>query len=70
MSVIINDEEFDRIFDRIIYPEKILMSMVHLTEADRNYFLGKFLSENCYEVMYEDQLFYVLIDAKKDIFNH
>ena len=63
MSIIINDEEFDKIFDRIIYPEKILMSMIHLKEADRNYLLDKFLSENCYEVYYEDQKFYVLIDA-------
>ena len=62
MSIIINDKEFDEIFDRIIYPEKVLMSMAHLKEADRNYLLGKFLSENCYEVYYEDQKFYVLID--------
>jgi len=63
MSIIINDKEFDEIFDRIIYPEKVLMSMIHLKEADRNYLLCKFLSENCYEVYYENQKFYVLIDA-------
>ncbi len=69
MSVIINDKEFDEIFDRIIYPEKVLMSMVHLTEADRNYLLGKFLTENCYEVIYEEQKFYVLIDAVVNQYN-
>ncbi len=69
MAVIINDKDFDEIFDRIIYPEKVLMSMVHLTEADRNYLLGKFLTENCYEVMYEEQKFYVLIDAVVNQYN-
>jgi hypothetical protein len=63
MSEIIDAEEFDRIFDRIIHPEKLHMSMIYLTESMRNFYVEKFLKENCYKVYYDNQLFYIMTDA-------
>ena len=63
MSDIIDAEEFDRIFDRIIHPEKLDMSMIYLTPSMRKFYVEKFLKENCYKVYYDNQLFYVLTDA-------
>lgn len=70
MSEIIEPEEFDRIYDRIIHPEKLAMSMLYLPQAKRNYFVEKFLKENCYKVYYENQLFYVMTDAFTSQFNN
>lgn len=63
MSEIINGEEFDRIFDRIIHPEKLHSDMFYMSKEIRNMYVEKFLKENCYKVYYENQLFYILIDA-------
>jgi hypothetical protein len=63
MSKIIEQEEFDRIYDKIIYKEKLERDMWYLTQAQRNYYVEKFLRENCYKVYYENQLFYILTDA-------
>jgi len=63
MSEIIEQEEFDRIYDRIIYKEKLEKDMWYLSQAQRNYYVEKFLKENCYKIYYENQLFYVMTDA-------
>ena len=63
MSRIIESEEFDRIFDSIVYPEKLEMSMLYLSPAQRQYYVTKFLKENCYKVYYDNQLFYIMTDG-------
>jgi len=64
MSDIIDAEEFDRIFDRIIFPEKLKTDMFYMSEEMRNHYVSKFLCENCYSVYYENEKYYVMIDAK------
>ncbi len=64
MSDIITSEEFDRIFDRIIFPDKLRTDMFYMTEAMRNYYVEKFLKKNCYSVYYENEKYYVMIDAE------
>ncbi len=63
MSEIINGKEFDRIFDRIIHPDKLRTDMFYMSEPMRNYYVEKFLKENCYKVYYDNQLFYILTDG-------
>ena len=60
---IINGEEFDRIFDKIIHPETLHKDVYWMSEANRNVYIENFLRENCYKVYYDNQLFYVLTDA-------
>ena len=60
---IIDNEEFDRIFDRIIYPEKLHLDMFYLSQAQRNFYVEKFLRENTYKVYFDNQSFYVMTDA-------
>jgi hypothetical protein len=63
MSEIIDELEFDKIFDRIVYPEKLVSDMWYLSQAQRNLYLEKFLKNNCYKVYYDNDLYYVLTDA-------
>jgi hypothetical protein len=63
MSEIIDSQEFDRIFDRIVYPEKLHLDMFYLSQAQRNFYVEKFLRENTYKVYFDNQLFYVMTDA-------
>jgi hypothetical protein len=63
MSEIIDSEKFDEIFDKIVYPEKLILDNYYMREADRNRKIEKFLRENTYKVYYENQLFYVLTDS-------
>lgn len=70
MSEIIEPEEFDRIYERIIYPEKLEMSMLYLPSGQRKYYVEKFLKENCYKVYYENQLFYIMTDAFTSQYNN
>lgn len=63
MSEIIDSEKFDEIFDKIVYPEKLIIDYYYMREADRNKKIEKFLSENTYKVYYENQLFYILTDS-------
>lgn len=63
MSDIINAEEFDKIFDRIIHPETLIKQVFYMSKANRNLFVENFLRENCYKVYYDNQLFYVLTDV-------
>ena len=63
MSEIIDVAEFDRIFDRIVHPEKLHMNMIYMPEAQRKYYAERFLKENCYTVQFDNQTFYILTDA-------
>jgi len=63
MSEIINGEEFDRIFDRIIHPETLYKDVYYMNRVNRNIYVEQFLKENCYKVYYDNQLFYVLTDG-------
>ena len=63
MSEIIDSEKFDEIFDKIVYPEKLILDNYYMRETDRNEKIEKFLRENTYRVYYENQLFYVLTDS-------
>ena len=60
---IVSGEEFDKIFDKIIHPETLYKDVYWMSEAIRNRYVENFLSENCYKVYYDNQLFYVLTDA-------
>lgn len=60
---IIDNKEFDRIFDRIVHPEKLHLDMFYLSQAQRNFYVEKFLRENTYKVYFDNQLFYVMTDA-------
>jgi hypothetical protein len=63
MSEIIDSKKFDEIFDKIVYPEKLIIDNYYMREVDRNEKIEKFLRENTYKVYYENQLFYVLTDS-------
>ena len=66
MSQIIDAEEFDKIFDRIVDPDKLHLNIFYMSKANRNMIIENFLSENCYKVYYENQLFYILTDSYMD----
>jgi len=58
MGDIITAEEFDNIYDRIIWLEKLMK------EVNYNHFLyNKFLCDWSYKVYYENQEYYILNDA-------
>jgi len=58
MGDIITAEQFDEIYDRIIWLEKLMK------EVNYNYFLyNKFLCDWSYKVYYENQEYYILTDA-------
>jgi hypothetical protein len=66
MSEIIKPEEFDKIFDKIIYPQKLRKEISKLfvqRKADINNKVDIFLKENCYRVCYENQEFFVMTDT-------
>lgn len=63
MGDIITPEEFDKIFDRIVDPDKLKLNMLYMSEANSNMIIERFLSKNCYKVYYENQLFYILTDS-------
>ena len=58
MGDIITAEQFDEIYDRIIWLEKLMK------EVNYNHFLfNKFLCDWSYKVYYENQEYYILTDA-------
>lgn len=58
MSEIITAEEFDRIFDRIVWLE-VLRYQVN----NCDFLFNKFLCDWTYKVYYDNQEYYILTDA-------
>jgi len=63
MGDIITSEEFDRIYDRIIWLGKLRRELEIFKQPHRDFYLNKFLCENTYKVYYENQEYYIMSDA-------
>jgi len=63
MGDIISAEEFDKIYNKIVWIDK-LKEELNIFKADsRDFYFNKFLCENTYKVYYENQEYYIMTDA-------
>jgi hypothetical protein len=64
MSDIITPEEFDRIFDRIVWIGALRQELRRIWGEDKlDFYFNKFMCDWTYKVYYENQEYYVLTDA-------
>ena len=65
MVHIITADEFDRIYDNIVW-EKILKKELNIYKQPlKDYLFNKFIIKNTYRISYENNDYYVLTDAYK-----
>ena len=63
MGDIINGEEFDIVYDKIVWLELLDKELDVFKQPHKDFVKNKFLCENTYKVYYEDQEYYILHDA-------
>ena len=63
MGDIIDDIEFDRIYDKIVWIEKLDQELSIFKQPLKDFVKNKFLCENTYKVYYDNQEYYILTEA-------
>ena len=63
MGDIIDSDQFDRIYDKILWLEILDEELSILKQPHKDFVKNKFLYENTYKVYYENQEYHILTDA-------
>ena len=63
MGDIIDSDQFDRIYDKILWLEILDEELSILKQPHKDFVKNKFLCENTYKVYYENQEYHILTDA-------
>ncbi len=63
MGDIINHEEFDRIYDKIVWLELLDKELDIFKQPHKDFIKNKFLCQNTYKIYYENQEYYILTDS-------
>ena len=63
MSDIITSEEFDRIYDKIVWIELLDKELNIFKQPHKDFVKNRFLCENTYKIYYENQEYRIMTDA-------
>jgi hypothetical protein len=63
MGDIISPEEFDKIYNKIVWIDKLKKELDIFKQPHRDFLFNKFLCDNTYKVYYENEEYYVLTDS-------
>lgn len=63
MGDIIRPEEFDRIYNKIVWIDKLKKELDIFKQPYKDFIFNKFLYENTYKIYYENEEYYIMTDA-------
>jgi len=63
MGDIITTEEFDKIYNKIVWLHKLKEELNIFKKPHRDFLFNKFLCDNTYKVYYENEEYYIMSEA-------
>ena len=63
MGDIISPEEFDQIYNKIVWIDKLKKELDIFKQPYKDFLFNKFLCENTYKIYYENEEYYIMTDA-------